>query len=179
MVMESNKAYIMDTNYHTFEIYYTNRRVMFVIDDEPIHTITATTSSLTDTRHFRAFIDSKNTGVGTAVVSKSMVLTINRYGSPTSQPKTYFKQGVTAGVLLKSGVGSLHSIIISGVANNSVITIYDGLSTAGTILWTSGAMTNQTVPFDLSFNGSGPSQFENGLFLVVSGAASNVFVKYE
>ncbi len=175
----SNQSYSLDLSYHTFEIYYTNRRVMFVVDGTPIHTFVATTTTLASTRHFKAFMDSSNAGVGTAVSCLCSSLTVNRYGSQTSQPKSYFQQGTTAGILLKTGIGSIHSMIISGVTNNSVITIYDNTSAAGTVIWSSGAMSNQTVPFDVSFNGSGPTQFENGLFMTVTAANSNVFIKYE
>ena len=175
----ANQSYALDINYHTFEIYYTNRRVMFVIDGIAIHTLIATTITLSDTRHFKAFMDSANTGVGSAVYCKCSSLTVNRYGAQVSQPKTYYQAGTTTGILLKSGIGSLHSLIISGVVNNSVVTIRDGLTVAAPIIWSSGTMTNQTIPFDISFNGSGPTQFETGLFLTVTAANSNVFVKYE
>ena len=174
-----NQSYSLDTNFHTFEIYYTNRRVMFVVDGTPVHTIIATTTTLTASKHFKAFMDSINTGVGTAVTCSCATLTINRYGAQVSQPKTYYQAGITTGILLKSGIGSLHSLIISGVVNNSVVTIRDGLTVAAPIIWSSGTMTNQTIPFDISFNGSGPTQFETGLFLTVTAANSNVFVKYE
>jgi len=172
-------TYTIDTNYHTFEIYYTNKRVMFVIDGTPIHTSMATTTSLCGTQHLRPFFDNTNTGVGSVVTSSCMVMTISRYGTPNSQAKTYFQQGTTAGVLLKNGPGSLHLANISAVVNNSVITLYDGASTSGVVLWSSGTMGAQTQPFGLSFDGAGGTLFNTGLFLTITGANSNVFVKYE
>lgn len=172
-------TYMLDANYHTYEIYYTNKRIMFVIDGVVIHTFTATTTSLMGTMNLRPFLNNENTGVGSVATCSATVMTISRYGTPNSQAKSFFQQGTTAGVLLKTGAGALHLLNISGVVNNSVISLYDGTSSSGTLLWTSGAMGTQTQPFNLSFDGQGGTIFSTGLFLVISGANSNCFVKYE
>ena len=168
-----------DTNYHTFEIFYTNKRIDFYIDSVRIHQIQETSAPICNTRHFKPFGRNFNTGVGSVCSLYAQTISITRYGEPSSQAKTYLQQGLTTGVLLKSGPGSIHLLNISGVTNNSVIALYDGTSTSGTMLWTSGAMSNQTVPFTVSLDSSGGTPFEAGLFLTITAANSNVFVKYE
>lgn len=176
----TNFSYSVDGNYHTLEIFYTNKKVQFVIDNVAIHTVTATTSSLSSTRHFHPFLDSTNTGVGSALTSYAMSLSVNRYGAPTSQAKTYFQQGTTAGVLLKRGPGSLHLMNLTGVQDTSVVTIYDGTSTSGTVLWASGTMGKTVLPFEVDFgDSSGGTPFNDGLFFTITGANSNTFIKYE
>lgn len=172
-------SYTLDTNYHTYEIYLTHRRMMLVIDGVPIHTFTSTNSSVLSTWHLRPCIINTNTGVGSAVSCYTSVMTISRYGTANSQAKTYFQQGTTAGVILKIGPGALHLLNISGVLNNSVVNLYDGTSAAGTLLWSSGAMGAQTIPFGVPLDSSGGTTFNNGLFLTITGANSNCFIKYE
>jgi len=179
----SGGAYSLDTNYHTYEIYYTNKRAMFVVDSNPIHTFTATTGPNIGTEHLRPYISNINTGVGSVRHIYATVMTIARLGKTTSQPKSFFQQGTTAGVLLKVGPGSLHSINVSGVLNNSVVNIYDGTSTAGTLLYTTGTMfiTNQSnnLPFVVPLDTDGGVPFVTGLFLAITGANSNALVKFE
>lgn len=178
----SGQGFTMDTNYHTYEIYYTSKKVLFVIDSEPKHTLTATTSSFANTRHFHPFMDSTNTGVGTAVNCYAMVMTISRYGTPMSQAKSFLQQATTTGVILKVGPGSIHSLNISGVQDTSNISLYDdSLATGGTgpLIYTTGIQGKTTLPFYVPLDGDGGVQFDVGLRLVISGAASNVLVKFE
>lgn len=94
----------------------------------------------------------------------------------SSNPMSYYQSGITTGQILKYGAGNLHGLVISGVINNSVITLYDNISASGTIIWSSGAIGSQTQPFDLEFHNL---PFSTGLTLVISGANSNVLVAYE
>ena len=68
-------------------------------------------------------------------------------------------------------------INISGVVNNSVVTIYDGLSTAGSVIYATGAMSNQTVPITVPFNDG--IIFQNGLYAAITGANCNCQFIYE
>lgn len=172
-------SWTVDTNFHTFEILYTNKSIEFYIDKVFIHKFTETTSALANTRHFKAFGRNANTGIGSVAHLYSQVISISRWGSATTQAKTYLQQGTTAGVQLKVGPGALHLLNISGVVNNSVVTLYDGTSTSGRVIWTSGTMSNQTVPFGVALDTSGGTPFDDGLFLTITAANSNCFVKYE
>ena len=181
----SGVSYALDTNYHTFEVYYTTKRSMFVIDGTPIHTITATTTPMTNTRHFRPVIQNTNTGVGTAVSIFCTALTISRYGSAVSQAKSSFTTGTQAGVTLKTGPGSLHSLFLCNLVNGNVVTLYDNTAASGTIIWASGTIAigagnNAPDMYSVPMDGDGGVQFTVGLTLVVSGGAGcNVLVKYE
>jgi len=42
---------------------------------------------------------------------------------------------------------------LSGVSNNAVITLYDNITNAGTIIWSSGTMGANAVPFPVDFKG--------------------------
>lgn len=170
-------SYPLTNTFHTWEILFTNRRIQFYIDKVLIHTLTQTTQPICGTRHLRPFIRNANTGVGSVTHLYTQVLSLLSWGITQTQPKSYYQEGQTAGVLLKVGVGSLHSLVISGVVNNALVELYDGLNTSGTKIWSSGAMSNQTVPFSIPFNTG--EQFVTGLYLVKSGANCNTKVFYE
>lgn len=176
---KSSLSWTVDTNYHTFEIYITHIRAMFVIDGTPIHTIIATTTTMCGTFHLRPVVTNINTGVGSAVSCYSSVMTISRYGTPSSQPVGYYQAGTTAGVTLKTGPGAIHAINISGVSNNANVTIYDNTAASGTVLYSTGSMSANTVPFTVELDGTGALQFNTGLTLVISSANCNCLVRYE
>jgi hypothetical protein len=57
-----------------------------------------------------------------------------------------------------------------------VITLFDNTTTAGTVMFSTGQMSANVVPFSLPFAGV---PFSNGLSLSISGAAANCTVLYE
>jgi hypothetical protein len=67
-------------------------------------------------------------------------------------------------------------MLVSGVVNNSVITLYDNTAASGTILWASGAMGAQTLPFGVDLH---QVNFFTGLTLAITAANSTVTVVYE
>ena len=170
-------SYSITDTFHTWEILFTNKRIQFYIDKVLVHTLTETTTPICGTRHLRPFLQNFNTGVGSVAHLYTQALSMLTWGSPKTQPKYHQLAGQTAGVLLKYGIGSLHEIVISGVVNNARVILYDGLSSAGSIIFDSGAMTNQTVPFNINFNSG--LQFTTGLFIVKSGADCNSLTIYE
>ena len=172
-------AWSVNTDYHTFEILYTNKIIEFFIDKIRVHTFTQTNSRICGTRHFKPFQENTNTGVGSVCHLYSDVISINKHGLPASQAKTDFQQGTTAGRQLKVGPGALHKITVSAITNNAVVTIYDGTTTAGKIIWSSGTMSAQTIPFVIDLNGSGATPFETGLFIAITGANCSLFTKFE
>ena len=163
-------SYTLDTNCHTFEIYYTVRRVQFVIDNVLIHTFTATTASLYGEMHLRAALMNVNTGVGSAVSACCMTMTIARLGEARSAPRYQAVSGA-ATTLLKTGPGTLHTLII-GIPKG-VITIYDNTAASGTAIATID-MGSLTVPTDFQFG----CDFTNGLTIITT-STSNVTVIYE
>lgn len=171
-------TYNLDTNFSTVEILFTNKRIQFYINKILIHTLTETDSVICGTRHLRPFIQNFNTGIGSVTNIYCQVLTLNTWGFTSTQPKSYLQQGTTTGVLLKTGIGALHSLNISGVVNNAVVNIYDGITAAGSLVYTTGSMTNQTIPLTVPFNVNG-TPFFTGLFLTITGANCNCQVIYE
>jgi hypothetical protein len=170
-------TYPMTDTFHTWEILFTNKRIQFYIDKFLVHTLTETTFPICGTRHLRPFIKNTNTGVGSVTHLQTQVLSMLTWGFTHTQSKSHYHEGQTTGILLKYGIGSVHSIVISGVTNTANVDIYDGLTTAGTKIWSSGAMSNQTVPLTITFNTG--EQFTNGLYIVKNGANCNTKLFYE
>lgn len=105
------------------------------------------------------------------------VASIYRLGALETQPTSYWHAvGQTAGVVLKYGAGNLHGLSISAVSNNAAITLYDNTAASGTVIWASGSLGAQTLPFDVSLHNI---PFSTGLTLVVATANAAVFVAYE
>jgi len=170
-------TYPITNTFHTWEIIFTNKEISFYIDKHLVHTLTETTFPICGSRHLRPFMRNTNTGVGSVTHLYASTLELLTLGETHTQSKPYYHEGQTTGILLKTGIGSIHSLIISGVVNNANVDIYDGISTAGTKIWSSGAMSNQTVPFDITFNTG--DQFTTGLFIVKNGANCNTKIFYE
>jgi len=170
-------TFSVGTNSHFFEVIYQPRQVVWLADNKIIHTYSAAATSWTGNLHLKIWIANYNTnGLTTNVDMQVRLLTVARFGVADTQVDGYFQQGLTAGVILKYGPGTLRSLILSGVTNNSVVTLYDGTSTSGTVMFSSGTMGAQTQP--LALNASDEA-FNDGLFLTVTGAASNAWVHFE
>ena len=104
-------------------------------------------------------------------------MTIIRLGRDSTAPTSFnFPAGQSAGVVLKHGPGVLHTIAVSGAANTAVVSVYDGLTSGGTLLWTSGSMGAQTQPYSIDLH---EVAFETGLCLVVSTANAGATIIYE
>jgi hypothetical protein len=166
----SVSSYTLDTNCHTFEIYYTVRRVRFVIDGVLLHTFTSTDTPLFGEMHLRAALMNVNTGAGVIVNAHCMTMTISRLGEAHSTPKYQSISGA-ATTLLKTGPGSLHTVIV-GVPKGS-LTLYDSTTGAGTVIAVID-MSAQTTASDFTFG----CDFTNGLTAVTT-STSNVTLIYE
>lgn len=172
-----NKTIELNNDFATWEIIYTNKLIKFYINNSLIHTFTATDKPLCGGRHLRAFLKNENTGVGTATKLEIQVMTILSWSKAKTQPKYYLQEGLSTGVLLKNGIGSMHALNLSGVENTANITLYDGTSTAGVKIYTTGTMGPQTAPVSIPFNDG--IIFQDGLYLTVTGADCNAMVIYE
>jgi hypothetical protein len=166
---KTSQSYSLDTNYHTFEIYYTNKKVMFVIDGTPIHTVTATTTPYIGTHHLRPTASNINTGVGSACTMGILVATISRLGVIASQSKVL--NLTTGNTLLKIGPGFLHQVDINSL-DSKIITVYDGTTAGGTLIGTVDTTKASIGPMLTSI------PFEVGLYITLSGA-TNITVVYE
>ena len=174
---QAGGIYTLDTAVHTYEIYWTNKYVYYMIDGNLIHTVTATSDTWADTMSFPIRFENQNSnGNTTNLVMKVRVATISRLGNLDHQPMSKYIAGITAGNVLKYGPGKIRGVVISAVINNSVITLYDNTAASGVVIWTSGPMSNNTTPFSLDLFGV---QFSTGLTAVISGANCDVLVAYE
>jgi hypothetical protein len=170
-------SYDPSTTNHTYEIYWTNGKVYFVIGDEILHTHTASAQTWAAVMSHYIFMDNVNSSnITSNNTITCRVSSIRRLGQLQTQPTHKYQSGTTAGVICKYNAGNLHKLIISNVSQSSVVTIYDGTTTGGTVLWSSGSMGSQTIPFTLDFY-SVP--FFNGLFFTITGSNCNVFLSYE
>lgn len=167
------------TTVKTYEIYWNNSKVYFAISGQLVHTISASDTTWTNSVTLPIRIENFNTSGTTNVALHVRNAIISRLGSALSQPTSNYTSGTTAGKLLKNGAGNLHSMVIGSQATTSVVTIYDGTSTGGNILfswtYTQGAQANNQ-PVSIDFKGI---PFNTGLFLVIGTANSNVTVIYE
>lgn len=162
---------------HFYEIIFQPRQVIWLADNKIIHTLSAINNPWTDNLHLPIHFGSVNSGGSTTNVSFYVRnASIIRFGIPEIQPDYAFVQGTTAGLNLKNTPGDLHGLTLSGIVNNSVVTLYDNTTATGTVLWTSGPMTNNTYPLDLPMGGI---SFNVGLSIAITGAACNALVKYD
>jgi hypothetical protein len=165
-------TYSIGTDAHTYEIYWTNSKVYFVVDDEVLHSISAKTATWTSTVTMYLWADNVNSGaVSTNKTMSVRVASIARLGS--IQSATNYKH-ITAQTttVCKYGAGNLHSISVNTPANN-IITVYDNFAGSGTVMAVI-SLGNNTTPFMMSFN----TEFFTGL-TIVTGAAMDLTVVYE
>lgn len=171
-------TYTPGTTVKTYEIYWTNSKVIFTIGGEVLHTFSADTTTWCSTMNFYVYMDNVNSNnLQTNHTLEVRVASIRRLGQLLSQPTSYYHaSGQTAGVNLKLGAGNLHSIILSNAVNNAVITLSDSTSAATPVIFTHTAGATTTGAYSLDFKGI---PFFFGLRLTVSGANATLVVIYE
>lgn len=170
-------TFAVGTSSHFFEVIYQPRQVVWLADNKIIHTYTASAASWTGNLHLRIWLANYNTnGLASNVSLQVRLAVIARFGIPDQQVDGYFQQGLTSGVVLKYGPGVLRNIVLTGVTNNSVVTLYDGISASAPVIVSTGTLGAQTAPVTLLGD---DEAFNDGLFLTVTGAASNVWVHFE
>lgn len=169
--------YALTTNVTTCEIYWNNKTVYFVVNDRILHTVSASAATWCATMQHHIYAESTNSAGITSNNTLSLrIAGIRRLGPLLSQPTSKYQAGTVAALVLKYGLGNLHGVSISGVANNSVVTLYDNTAASGTILWSSGAMSANATPFAIPLHGL---PFFTGLTLAITAANSNCTVIYE
>lgn len=161
-------------NYVNLRIEYSPLGAFWYIGNSLLHKVTAAHKSHTETLPIT--IENENTNSITTEVKLDCVgAYIARQGqletSPTSKLLT-----TEATTILKRGAGTIKGIIIGAVANTCDVRIYDGLSTGGTLIWSTGAMSAKTDFTDINFYGT---PFSNGLTIDIFDAAGSVLVVYE
>jgi hypothetical protein len=124
------------TSLNFFEIVYTVATVIFLINGNVAHTVSATAAPWASTSHFPAYASNVNSGGGTANVTMDIrVLVITRLGRYETQPK--YGHVTTANTyILKYGAGVLHRLTIATPtsAGSAAITVYDNTAGSGTVI---------------------------------------------
>jgi hypothetical protein len=171
-------SYTVDSNVHAYEIQYFVMGAWFFIDGVFIHKFTPTTSPFANTLITNCTATSINSASGTESADLEVwAMNVVRLGRAATNAMNYHHAaGQTAGVTLKVGAGNLKRAIISQIAVNSAITVYDNTAASGTILWTSGALPAGTSPFSVEF---GEVNFSIGLTFVVATANCSIVWVYE
>ena len=162
------------TTVATYEIYWTNSKVYFVINGRVLHTVSASTTTWCTTMSHYIFMDSNNTAAATSVNMYVRVATICRLGKLETAPiwKNINTTAVT-GLILKRGPGRLHKIIFNNSPNSTSVSLYDSLTATNPIAIISPV--NGTSPFELDYD----LDFYTGLTITTTPASANITIVYE
>jgi hypothetical protein len=169
-------SYSPTTNNTIWEIVIQNGGVVFVIGGIPLHKVTAASGTWANTTNFYIWMDAGNSGNSSAVAMYCRTANISRVGALHTQPTSFYQAGQIAEKVLKYGPGNILGLAISGVVNNAVVTLYDNTAASGTILFSTGSMGANTVPFSIDLFGV---SFSIGLTLSITTANANATVAYE
>lgn len=167
-----NTTFTIDTNIHTYEIYWTNKSVWFNIDDSLKHKASATTAPLVGNLVLPIKMENNN-GAGLASNKNLYVANavIHRLGLEHTLPMAKYVSGATSAVL-KYGGGKVQRIIFTPGANNNTLILYDNTSGTTELLKVTG-QTGVTYAFEAN------APFYTGLFYSMTGANSSATIIYE
>ncbi len=96
------------------------------------------------------------------------------YGQPINVGQYYNMTATNSGELVKSGEGALYSITLNKPTATSVITMYDGTSTSGTVIGTI-TIPASPMPVTLVYD----VFFATGLFVSQGTAASDLTIAFK
>lgn len=157
-------SYEPGTGYVTYEIYWTNTRLQFVIGNQILHSVTITTGSWSNTPTLYLWADNMNSGGSTTSVTETIkAMSIYRLGSYQTAP-IYKHISTATTTVCKYGAGTLHAIIMNNPTNNFV-TIYDNIVAGGAVIAIINPGSSAT-PFELHYD----ADFYTGLTIVTAGA---------
>lgn len=165
-------TFAVGTSVRTYEIYWTNSKVYFVIGDEVLHIVSASSATWSATMNFHIFMDSVNSGVITGTTMAVRVASIARMGRYETQPSYYNLTGNAATHVLKLGAGILHRIVFNNTSGTSFI-IYDNTTNSAPII---GTVTTASTALGSWAYGN---PFYNGLTIVTTGNGLDLTVIYE
>lgn len=164
---------VKNDNIHIYECMYNAGKIFFLQDRKLIHTMGSPASAAYGTPHLKCGVKIANKNGNTTdnrIVSRG--LSIGRLGGAEVIPSTaYFDAG--GSYLVKNTPGRLIRIVIGdkGTAAAS-ITLYDGIDNTGTII---AAVDTDEINNDLVYD----VEFDNGLFIEISGTGVKMTVVYE
>lgn len=166
-------SYVVDTNVHTYEIYWTNSKVYFVIGGTVLHTVSASAATWVDTMHHPLRFENVNGAITTDLMMYVRVATIQRLGVEETAPIWKNIHGAVTAQVLKYGPGRLKKIIYNTTANGSTVTLYDALTATNpiAIITPPNSVLLGSIPYDLDFY--------TGLTITTVNAATDITVVYE
>lgn len=157
----------------TYEIYWTNSTVWYMVGGVLLHKMSAITTTWANTMAMHIFADSLNSSVlGASVTNSIRTASIYRLGKYSTQPIYYHISGDAATHVLKLSSGVLHKIIFNNTSGTN-ITIVDNVTGATPVIGiiTTSLSAPGTWDFDLAFN--------TGLILITTGNSLDATVVYE
>ena len=134
----------------TYEVYWTNSKVYFVVNGTILHTVSATTTTWSATMSLHAFADSLNAAAATSVAMEIRSATIYILGAVTTATVWFYESAAVAAVVKKRGPGKLHSVI-NGDNAAATVTFYDALTATNPILVIDLTKVFGTIVFDRDF----------------------------
>ena len=165
--------FVLDTNYHVYEIRMTFADIHFYIDKQLMHTLKPTTTFFSATLSLPVTLQNNNSGGSTSNVSLAAgVAFIMRTGLLETEAYYGHITGAVTGTVLKRGAGRLHRIIIGN--NGATIIIYDNTTNAAPIIST---ITPDPTTAGTSIELDCP--FSTGLTVTTTGAATDITFIYE
>jgi hypothetical protein len=166
-------TYDPGTSVKTYEIYWSNSRVYFVVGGEILHIVSASSATWANTMNFHAFMDSVNSGTTTSSTLETRVATIYRLGKAETSPILRYIAGAVTGSVLKYGPGRLHRIILGTQSSAGTITIYNATTAANTIALITWAVNDS--PKSIEFG----ADFYNGLTVTTTGTNTAFIFVFE
>lgn len=163
---ELGSSYTLDNNVHTYEVYWTNSTVWYLIDGVLLHKTSASTATLTATTNLKVGASVANSGThATANKLVVRVASISRLGIADTNPQ-YFHGTTAATSILKYSAGTLKRVTINDyAAATSTITIYDNSAGSGTPVIAVIKSVTGATPTTLNYE----VPFSNGLSIVSTG----------
>lgn len=167
-------TFTMDTNINTYEIYYTNKNVWFVINDVMVHKHTATTQTWTSTINLGTRNENGNYNGGTSNVFLYVLVSSISHMGPLKTNPIYYNTATAGTYVLKVGAGYLHGITINSPGGTGdTITIYDNTAGSGAKMGTI-AIGKNTQPITLTYDDGIP--FNDGFTAVIVGTTNVTFI---
>lgn len=168
-VFNGTNAFVNDTNFHTYEIWWTAGRCFFFQDFKLIHSFNNPLGQLTQRMSVKMGYENRNVAASTASTLFYRGSAILRFGKGNSEPG-FARLTAPATTTVKPSPGRLHRIVINnrgGAIGGSVLTIYDSPTATGTIVATIDLQNSQIGSMEFGFD------LDEGLTTVISGTFTN------
>jgi hypothetical protein len=173
------QGFTLDANAHTYEIWWTNSKVYFFVDDQCRHIMSASTATWSDTLTLQGTLQCLNSGSSATLVTLEVrVASIYRHGHLETEAAWKNIHGTVASTVCKLSAGRLHHVVVNspGSGNADTVTLYDSPVVGSNIIGiispiSANGKTMTTLTYDLPFF--------NGLSVATSGSDWDVTVVYE